>query len=90
MCNHVAMSNPGSKGPLEAWIVKVGIGISCRISYNDGDRVDLVIKSPLMRGAQHEVSRWAKAQGYEPAGRWAFDSYAQARRVFRPVAPAAA
>lgn len=60
----------GSKSPIEVWLTKANIGITCRVVHEDESTEELQVDSLSMRGAQREMTGYFKRLGYEPAGRW--------------------
>jgi hypothetical protein len=80
----------GKPGPIEVWLSKINIEVTCRVVFEDETDYTLPVDSLSMRGAQREMSAWLIAQGYEPAGRWTYeteeglDEGEEAFRTFRP------
>jgi hypothetical protein len=58
------------KEPIEVWLTKRNIGITCRVVKQDQSATELDAGLLSMRGARREITTWLKSQGYEPAGRW--------------------
>ena len=60
----------GRKPPIEVWLTKQNIEITCRVVHEDETTEDYDVDSLSMRGAQREMTGFFKRMGYEPAGRW--------------------
>lgn len=71
-------------GPIEVWLLKINIEVTCRIVRQDETTDELGISSLSMRGAQREATGLLSAMGYRPVGRWARESDAECVRTFRP------
>jgi hypothetical protein len=57
-------------GPIEVWLSKPNMQVTCRIVFEDESASGLDMDSLSMRGAQREITAWLVARDYEPAGRW--------------------
>jgi hypothetical protein len=57
-------------GPVEVWLSKPNIEITCTIVREDETTTHLDIDSLSMRGAQREMTGWLIGRGYTPIGRW--------------------
>jgi hypothetical protein len=57
-------------GPIEAWLSKPNIEVTCRIVREDETATEIDVTSLSMRGAQREITAWLIGLGYAPAGRW--------------------
>lgn len=55
---------------VEAWITKKPIGVRCFVVREDESTEDRPIRSPVMRGAQRELTASLAGEGYAPLGRW--------------------
>ena len=61
-------------GPIEVWLSKPNIEITCTVVRDDETTTRLDIDSLSMRGAQREITGWLIRQGYTPAGRWDYET----------------
>jgi hypothetical protein len=86
---------PDKPQPVEVFLTKANIAVTCKIYRDDetGTDLDARIDSLSMRGAQREITSWLISQGYKPAGRWTYeadtrnvrgDDLGECRRSFRP------
>jgi hypothetical protein len=62
-----------NRAPLEVWLSKDNLEITCRVVFNDESATELEVGSLSMRGAQREITGWLIGQGYEPVGRWSIE-----------------
>lgn len=65
------MSTSGLKpGPIEVWLSKKNIEVTCMVVHEDESTISLDVDSLSMRGAQREMTAWLINKGYKPVGRW--------------------
>lgn len=57
-------------GPIEVWLSKANIQVTCTIVREDETTTSLEVDSLSMRGAQREITGYLISLGYSPAGRW--------------------
>jgi hypothetical protein len=79
----------GQNGPIEVWLTKTNIQVTCRVIFEDETDSELRVDSLSMRGAQREMTAWLLSRGYEPAGRWLYETEEgdlgeESVRKFRP------
>jgi hypothetical protein len=63
-------------GPIEVWLSKNNLEVTCRMVREDETTATLDVDSLSMRGAQREITGWLISQGYTPAGRWEIEETA--------------
>lgn len=86
-------SGEDKREPIEVWLTRRNIGITCRVIHEDESADELEVDSLSMRGAQREITAYFKAQGYEPVSRWeteyenARDGSEETVRRFRDAQP---
>jgi hypothetical protein len=56
--------------PIEVWLSKKNIEVSCMVVHEDETTDTLPVDSLSMRGAQRELTGWFVSEGYKPIGRW--------------------
>lgn len=77
-------------GPVEIWLSKANIEITCTMVREDETTEPLKVNSLSMRGAQREITGWLMEQGYDPAGRWDIEAdhgrgeVTECVRLFKP------
>jgi hypothetical protein len=64
------LKEKGGSGPVEVWLTKKNIEVTCMIVFEDETTSRHDIDSVSMRGAQRETTSWLINWGYEAAGRW--------------------
>jgi hypothetical protein len=58
-------------GPIEVWLSKPNMQVTCRIVFEDETDTSLSVDSLSMRGAQREITAYLiRHEGYEPVDRW--------------------
>jgi hypothetical protein len=72
----VKAAGGNERKPIEVWLTRRNIEITCRVVNEDETATELDVDSLSMRGAQREITAYFKAHGYEPAGRWETESAA--------------
>jgi hypothetical protein len=80
----------GQNGPIEVWLTKANIEVICRVIFEDETDYTLPVDSLSMRGAQREMTAWLIGRGYEPAGRWLYETeegYDEGEEAFRKFRP---
>ena len=82
-------STTDPSGPIEVWLRKAAIGITCTLVRADESTQQVDVESLSMRGAEREMTGWFIRQGYSPAGRWETtatgNGATEVMRVFRPA-----
>jgi hypothetical protein len=88
--------NPLNKkpGPIEVWLTKRNIEVTCRVIFEDETAEELSIDSASLRGAQREITAYLIGRGYMPVGRWEWETgeeydtdghdLGECSRTFRP------
>ena len=56
--------------PIEVWLSKANLDITCSIVQEDETAEELSIDSLSIRGAEREITAYLLNHGYTPAGRW--------------------
>lgn len=85
------MANTLKPGPIEVWLTKGNIGVTCKVVYEDETIHSLDVDALSMRGAQREVTGWLINEGYTPAARWKAEAadddegVLESVRSFRPA-----
>ena len=64
------LKEKGASGPIEVWLTKGNIEVTCMIVFEDETSTDQSVDSLSMRGAQREMTSFLINWGYEAAGRW--------------------
>ncbi len=59
--------------PIEVWLTKGNIQITCRMVHEDETTQEVDVDSLSMRGAQREITGYFIGQGYKPVGRWEYE-----------------
>jgi hypothetical protein len=79
------MTVKDSASPIEIWLSKRNLSITCRLVFDNEAAVEVQVSSLSMRGAQREITGRLIAEGYEPVGRWSIedDQGFETMRVFR-------
>jgi hypothetical protein len=62
-----------NSGPVEVWLSKRNLSITCRVVFEDEAVKQLDVRSLSMRGAQREITGLLITVGYEPVGRWSIE-----------------
>jgi hypothetical protein len=76
--------------PIEVWLTQKNMAITCmEVREDESARLGVQIDSLSMRGAQREATGWYINQGYEPVGRWEFETEGESFRRFKlkPASP---
>jgi hypothetical protein len=60
--------------PIEVWLTQTNMAVTCLVVHEDESTEPLGIDAVTMRGAQREITGYLIAQGYEPAGRWQWET----------------
>lgn len=76
-----------NQGPIEVWLSKRNLNITCRVVFENETVKELSVRSLSMRGAQREITGQLIALDYEPVGRWSAEDehgFETMRRFRRP------
>ncbi len=72
------MTTAPKPSPIEVWLSRKNIGITCMVVQEDESTQQLDVDSLSMRGAQREITGHLLREGYAPIGRWEVESYEEA------------